>query len=93
MNGKSDVEILNAAEKDNRVIVTHDADFGKIVFMQKVKFTGIVFLRPGHINGAHTIKTIEEIIKADVVLVPPFILIAENINSQVKLRLRNNLTV
>ena len=44
--GKSDVDLLRIAHAGKRVIVTHDSDFGKIVFTQSLLFVGIVYLRP-----------------------------------------------
>jgi len=42
LTGKSDEEILQAAIRENRVLVTRDADFFKIA--KKTRHAGIIFL-------------------------------------------------
>ena len=46
LNGKSDHHIVQYAQEQLRVIITQDADFGKIVFTSEIDFTGIIYLRP-----------------------------------------------
>ena len=54
--GKKDIEILIEAHKQQRVVVTQDDDFGKLVFSVKMPFNGIIYLRPGHFFPERTIK-------------------------------------
>lgn len=74
--------------KEERVIITHDSDFGTLVFREKVEFTGIIYLRPGHFLTSFTQRTIDVILKADLKLKIPFILVAENKGNSVKMRVR-----
>ena len=91
LNGNPDLLILEKAAGEKRVVLTHDADFGKIIFTQTISFTGIIFLRPGHINFQHTIDTINFIRDLNWSFVPPFIWVVENQKGEFYLRVRNNL--
>ena len=86
--GSSDQDLLDKAYIDKRVIFTHDSDFGKIVFTQNIPFVGIIYLRPGHFSSSVTEKTIKVILKKQLTFTPPFILVAENTGSTIKLRYR-----
>jgi predicted nuclease of predicted toxin-antitoxin system len=54
--------IIEKASKERKIILTHDNDFGKIIYTQKVKFYSIIHLRPGHYNSAYHIATLEKIL-------------------------------
>jgi predicted nuclease of predicted toxin-antitoxin system len=91
LNGKPDSDILKVDLQETRVVITQDADFGKLVFAEDNDFIGIVYLRPGHISSDFHIKTIQAIINEPLDLQPPFILVVENRIEQVKIRLRNSI--
>jgi predicted nuclease of predicted toxin-antitoxin system len=91
LNGKPDSDILKVALNETRVVITQDADFGKLVFADENEFIGIIYLRPGHISSDFHIKTIQAIIREELDLQPPFILVADNRGEQVKIRLRNSI--
>lgn len=86
--GTSDVELLRWAKSQGRVIVTHDADFGTLAVLQNEPLVGVVYLRPGHIDAQFTLGTIQALLKKDLELTPPFVLVARRSGSQVKMRLR-----
>lgn len=50
LRGSTDEQIISLAEKEKKIILTHDADFGRIMHLSQSLQTGIVFLRPGHID-------------------------------------------
>lgn len=44
--GISDIEVLEIAIKENRTILTHDSDYGKIIFTRGVKpKKGVIYFR------------------------------------------------
>ena len=43
--GIDDVEVFALAQKENRILITLDKDFGKIVYLPPQKHAGIIFLR------------------------------------------------
>lgn len=77
--------------KENRVIITQDRDFGKLVYTQDFDFIGVIYLRPGHVSPEFHFETINFLIKSNLVFETPFILVAENTDGSIKIRLRNNL--
>ncbi len=86
--GKADIELLNIAYKRNRIVVTHDSDFGKIIFTQAIPFVGIIYLRPGHFLPEVSQRSINAILQSQLDVSPSFILVAENNGKTVKLRYR-----
>ena len=40
-----DDELLNLANKENRILITNDTDFGELIFLQNRVTAGIVLLR------------------------------------------------
>ncbi len=87
--GKSDLELLHLAKTKRQIILTQDSDFGTLVFRDEIDFVGIFYLRPGHFSADFHISTLKTVIAADLDLEPPFILVAENTGSTVKIRLRS----
>ena len=85
--GLSDTEVLRQATEAERIVLTHDSDFGGLALMG-AKFIGIIFLRPGHIRADFTIKTLEAIRDNAPEVTPPFILVAERTGDIVKIRVR-----
>ena len=86
--GRKDIDLMPIAYQEQRVIVTHDSDFGTIIFTKSEPFIGILYLRPGHFDAKPHIQSLNAILDSDLVLKLPFILIAENTGEAVKIRLR-----
>lgn len=40
-----DKEVLAIAKKEKRILVAEDKDFGELIFKQKLKHSGVIFLR------------------------------------------------
>ncbi|MBS1514373.1 MAG: DUF5615 family PIN-like protein [Bacteroidetes bacterium] len=89
--GINDVEVLKISNDESRVIITQDKDFGKIVYTNLYNFFGIIYLKPGHISSKIHIDTFQHLLNSDLILKTPFIVVAENNNSVIKIRLRNEL--
>lgn len=85
--GLPDSQVLQKANVSNRVVLTHDSDFGGMAVFG-AEFTGIIYLRPGHIRADFTIKTLEAIRDNAPEVTPPFILVAERTGDTVKIRVR-----
>jgi predicted nuclease of predicted toxin-antitoxin system len=43
--GLSDMEVLDLANREGRIIVTFDKDFGELVIREKMKVKGLILLR------------------------------------------------
>ena len=87
-HAREDVALLDAAFAEQRVILTYDADFGRLAVVGRRDLIGLIYLRPGHIDAAFTIGTLEALIAQDLELDPPFIPIAKRTGDRVTVRLR-----
>jgi predicted nuclease of predicted toxin-antitoxin system len=88
LQGATDIDLISRAVSENRVIVTHDADFGTLAVHAGVSIVGIMFLRPGHIDPAFTIETIKAILDRDLDVTAPFVLVARRSGLNVTIRYR-----
>ncbi len=88
LKGQSDVALLRHAHKLQRVVLTHDSDFGTLAVLQGEPFTGIIYLRPGHIKAEFTIKTLQALTNRSPDVKSPFIVVAEQTKQSVRIRVR-----
>jgi predicted nuclease of predicted toxin-antitoxin system len=88
LTGRSDESILAEAYSSQRIVLTHDRDFGRLAVMQRKPIQGIVLLRPGHIDPQFTIRTLQAVQAQDFNLSPRFVLVARQQRSQVHCRIR-----
>lgn len=88
LRGSTDEQIITIAEREEKIILTHDADFGRIMHLSQVINTGVVFLRPGHIDFKFIIQTLKAILATKLDVQIPFILVAERSREDIKIRLR-----
>ena len=86
--GRPDEAILDHAHRLQRVVVTFDADFGRLVISQHKPFIGVVFVRPGHIDSGFTLASLREADQAIEIARTPFVLVVERRGETVSLRLR-----
>jgi predicted nuclease of predicted toxin-antitoxin system len=88
LQGCTDRQLIQLAVAANRVVVTHDSDFGTLAMLQGEPVVGLVYLRPGHIDPQFTIETLQTVIGIDPEVAPPFILVARRTASGVAIRIR-----
>lgn len=86
--GQNDLTVLRRAYREKRVILTHDGDFGTLAILQGEPFTGIVYLRPGHIRGEFVIRIITTLISQNIEVQPPFIIVAAFSRGNLQTRVR-----
>jgi predicted nuclease of predicted toxin-antitoxin system len=87
--GRPDVELIKVALAENRVIVTHDRDFGRLAVASLEPMVGILFLRPGHKDASFTIGMLEAVLSTELEVTPPFILVAVRTQSGISIRVRS----
>ena len=92
LSSSTDQALLDIATKDRLVIVTQDNDFTASFFQLRVRDVGIIYLKPGHVSSEVTIVTLDAVLKTKFDLSIPFIVIAENKNTPVKIRYRQLMT-
>ncbi len=86
--GDNDESILAIATQMQRVIITHDADFGRMAIAGAADFVGVIFLRPGHARPELVVASIEIAITTVGEVTPPFLLTIERKANHLKIRLR-----
>lgn len=59
-----DASLLELAEKEGRILITNDKDFGELVFRQKLVSRGIILLRMKGATGAQKAEAIRKLLKA-----------------------------
>ena len=87
--GRQDREILRHAHGRGWVVVTHDSDFGSLAIRIGEPYTGIIYLRPGHIAPSFVLKMLEALETASLDAVPPFLVVAERREEIIRVRLRS----
>lgn len=45
MPGASDIDVLNFSEREKRILITNDKDFGELIFRLKMPSSGVILLR------------------------------------------------
>ena len=88
LRGSSDNQIIALAQAEGKVVLTHDADFGRIIHVSQNTEAGIIFLRAGQIDPSFTIQTLQAILKTELNANIPFMLVAERSGDDIKIRLR-----
>lgn len=86
--GQSDSALMSMAYKNEYVIFTQDSDFGKLAFLEKHPFTGIVYLRPGHFNAAIHLTSLNAIVQQQLRPTPPFIIVVSNKMEKISIRVK-----
>lgn len=86
--GAADPAVMRAAASEQRVIVTHDGDFGRLAIAAGEPFTGVVFLRPGHVDPVFTIGALGRLLAEDLELTAPFIVVVRRRGRQIRIRVR-----
>jgi predicted nuclease of predicted toxin-antitoxin system len=89
LQGRTDVDILRHAHERQWVVITHDGDFGTLASRQGEPFTGIIYLRPGHIAAAFVLELLAQLDELSIDVTPPFIIVAERREERARIRVRN----
>src|SRR4051794_5445992 len=87
--GKEDREILHHAHSRRWVILTHDSDFGTLAIREGQPYTGIIYLRPGHILPEFVLEILEAVRTLTLEPSPPFMIVAERRENLVRVRVRS----
>ncbi len=58
-----DIEIIDIAAKDNRVIITMDKDFGELVFKSSQAHAGVLLLRLENENSNSKVEIVKSILE------------------------------
>jgi predicted nuclease of predicted toxin-antitoxin system len=80
--------IMKISEKQRRIVITQDSDLATILFKKKLKNSGVIFLRPGHVKSEIVIETLDYLLNSNIDVEIPFILVADNQGNTIKVRVR-----
>jgi len=86
--GASDLALMQKAVAENRVVLTHDSDFGTLAVLAGEPVIGIVYLRPGHIECSFTVETIQGLMRDTREPNPPFLVVADRAGTTLRFRIR-----
>jgi predicted nuclease of predicted toxin-antitoxin system len=86
--GAADDALLDLGRRDERVIITHDRDFGRLAFARTDEFYGVVFLRPGHHSPDVVLQLMDAAISLDMDLAPPFVVVVQWREDGTRIRIR-----
>lgn len=89
LTGAEDVRILRYAHRSGRVVLTHDSDFGVLSIRAREPYTGIIYLRPGHIDPLLVLSMLGAIESEVPEVEVPFLIVAQRIGSVIRIRVRS----
>lgn len=86
--GSDDISLLDLARTNQRVILTHDADFGTLAIAAGRPIFGIVYLRPGHISPDYTVGSLQTLFEQVPDVDTPFMIVVKRSGDIVNIRVR-----
>ena len=76
--GLSDRKIIEIANNEGRIIVTFDKDFGELIFRERLKVKGLIFLRMPPTSPEHIAERIEHILLRKIPIENKIVVIRED---------------
>ncbi len=61
--GMTDNEVLTKAFVENRILITNDKDFGEMIFRERRKHHGVIFMRLGDERAANKIEVLRRLLE------------------------------
>ena len=86
--GTDDLPLIRLSLAEQRIILTHDSDFGRLAVHNHEPLVGIIYLRPGHILPEFTVGTLRAVLAQLLDPQPPFIIVARRTGNSVRIRVR-----
>jgi predicted nuclease of predicted toxin-antitoxin system len=84
--GLKDKEVLNPANKEERIIVTLDKDFGELVVRQRVKVKGLILLRFMPRSSQQVAEKIWQVLESEIPLENNLLVVREHTIQVIKLK-------
>ncbi len=88
MYGASDLSIIQKCFASDKIILTHDNDFGKLIFTTPVSFFSIIYLRPGNFDASFHIPTLKSILKHRELITRGTLIIGHRTVHKIKIRIK-----
>jgi predicted nuclease of predicted toxin-antitoxin system len=86
--GATDISIIQKCFIKNEIILTHDNDFGKIIFTNRIPFYSIIYLRTGHFDAGFHIPTLKSIFKKKELIGKGTLIIGHRTVDKIKIRIK-----
>lgn len=61
--GADDVEVLSLANKEDRILITTDKDFGELVYVNKLTHSGVILLRLKKDSSKNKLKVLKTLFR------------------------------
>jgi len=84
--GLSDQQALELANRQGRILITFDTDFGKLAFKEKLKMKGVILLRFIPKSPQQIVKRIEYLIASEIPMENSFLIVREESVRVIKLK-------
>jgi predicted nuclease of predicted toxin-antitoxin system len=88
LQGGSDIRIIEKCLVSNRIILTQDNDFGKLIFTTSISFYSVIYLRRGHFDGKFHIPTLQTIVKNQKLIEKGTLIIGQRTGKKIKIRIK-----
>ncbi|MGN6339590.1 MAG: DUF5615 family PIN-like protein [Ginsengibacter sp.] len=88
LQGTTDINIIEKCLVLNRIILTQDNDFGKLIFTASIPFYSVIYLRPGHFDGKFHIPTLQTILKNEKLIQKGTLIVGQRIDKKIKVRIK-----
>lgn len=62
--GIADDEVLAMAVAEDRILITNDKDFGEMIFRERLKHRGVIFLRLSDERSANKIEVLRHLLES-----------------------------
>jgi predicted nuclease of predicted toxin-antitoxin system len=69
--------VLEAANKQNRILITFDSDFGELIFKQKLKARGVILLKFAPKSTQQIVDTTLNVLKTQAKIEGHFLIVKE----------------
>lgn len=86
--GAGDTALIEAARREERVILTHDPDLARLALADPEPPLGVVSLRPGHRSAPSVLAMLEALASSELELVAPFVATVTLRRDRISLRVR-----
>jgi predicted nuclease of predicted toxin-antitoxin system len=86
--GADDRAVLDRAELEGRIVLTHDSDLATLVLRERRNALGVVYIRPAHLDPVFIMETIQAIERTVGDIEAGFIVVGDRRGEKLRVRLR-----
>lgn len=83
-HGNEDKYLMEVANKEKRVILTHDADFGTLAINEGIPCYGIIYLRLKNLKVSNVINILEKLLVVDKEIPEGSVIVVEDTRLRIR---------